>query len=184
MLRSTSRLTYFSLATFATAILLSGCVTPSTTKDAKEAPKDTSVSTGDPELQKYIKLADPICETTRKKMAPNLAAFELHESVSGRARRKTVKVATPETVTKYVKEQLVQLETQQVSLRKLDLPKGESAQQLTDLWTKTDSVLAAVKKDPLSVYKDPFKPVAVALKELGFKECLQANRPVADAAKS
>ncbi len=167
-----------------TGFALTGCVTPSTTKAAKSAPEDTAVSSTDPELQAYIKKADPICETTRKKMAPNLAAFELHESVSGRAKRKTVKVATPKNVTKYVTQQLGQLEQQQTAIRALKLPSGDSAKQLTDLWAQTDTVLTAVKADPLSVYKDPFKPIATSLKALGFKECLQAKRPSADAATS
>jgi hypothetical protein len=156
--------------------VLGGCVTPSVTK-ATETTKPDTASAGDPAFAEYRKKADTICKETRQRMAPNLAAFETHESVAGRARRKTVKVATPVNVGKYVSEQIGQLERQQLEISKLPAPTSDAGKQVQALWAQANTVIAAVKADPQGIYKDPFKPMATSLKDLGFNDCLQSTRP-------
>jgi hypothetical protein len=161
-----------------TAIVAAGCVQPSTPQ--ADAPEDTKpVLTADQAaIAPYVKEADALCATARTKMAANLGAFEVHKSVTGSARRKTIRLAKPDEVSAYIKGQLIHLEEQQVAVRKLELPEGASGEQLDALWTKAEAVMASIKKNPDQVaYDDPFKEVADALGDLGFDQCFQASRP-------
>ncbi len=167
------------------SLVAAGCVTPSTTQADKPEDTKPELTADQAAIAPYVKKADAICETARVTMAANLAAFEVHKSVSGSARRKTLKLAKPNEVAAYVKGQLVHLETQQAAIHKLTLPEGESGKRLQALWTEAESVMKTVKKDPeAAAYDDPFRPVAQSLDKLGFDQCFQGSRPVDEEASS
>jgi hypothetical protein len=153
---------------------LAGCATGSSSAEQSEedlTPQQLAI-------RPYVNETDKICATARTEMAKVLGEFETHESVSGGARRKTVKVAKPEAVTTYVKSQISFLETQQVDIRKVKLPTGAPGKELETLWTKADEIIVKVKKNPqAAIYEDPFQPVAKSLKKLGFSQCFQPKRP-------
>jgi hypothetical protein len=164
-----------AVALIAAALVLGGCVTGSSSSN------DQSSSDLTPEqlaIAPYVNEVDKICERERTAMAKFIGDFETHDSVSGGARRKSVKVAKPEDVETYVKSQMGHLETQQTDIRKVKLPTGEPGKQLEALWKKADAVIVKVKKDPqAAVYEDPFQPVAKELKKLRFSQCFQPQRP-------
>ena len=175
------------VATALLAVITSGCVTPSSSQADKPTGKTaTTVPTltaDQAAIAPYVKQADAICEKARITMAANLGAFEVHKSVSGSARRKTVKLAKPDEVAAYVKGQVVHLETQQRTIRALPLPEGESGKRLDVLWTEAESVMKTVKEKPeAAAYDDPFRPVAQSLGKLGFDQCFQGSRPVEEEA--
>jgi hypothetical protein len=178
MLRRSNRLfpatTTSAFALIAAALVLGGCVTGSSSSD--ESTSDLT-----PEQQAiapYVNQVDKICERERTAMAKFIPDFETHDSVSGGARRKSVKVAKPEDVETYVKSQMGHLETQQIDIRKVKLPTGDPGKQLEAIWKKADAVIVKVKKDPrAAVYEDPFQPVAKELKKLRFSQCFQPQRP-------
>jgi hypothetical protein len=129
-------------------------------------------------VSSYRDAADEVCAQAQEKMAANLGAFEVHNSTSGNVARGVTKVAKPEEVKAYTAGQLVHLEEQQVALRKLKLPTGQSGENLTKLWAEADKVLADVKKNPTeAAYTNPFKDVATALRLGGFEKCFQKERP-------
>ncbi len=161
------------------AVVATGCVTPSTSQAESTPDTKPELTADQAAIAPYVKEADAICETARTTMAANLAAFEVHKSVSGSARRKTVRLAKPNEVAAYVKGQLIHLETQQTAIRKLTLPEGASGKQLDALWTEAESIMKTVKEDPeATAYNDPFRPVAQSLEKLGFNQCFQGSRPV------
>ncbi len=132
-------------------------------------------------LSDYIAKADPICETARVQMARTVATFERHKANTADLRGSKVNIAKPKELAEYVRVNLHFLEEQQVAIKKLKLPTGPYEGQVAELWKRTDGVIASVKKDPTeAAYTDPFRPLAQALRGLGFSSCLQANRPKID----
>jgi hypothetical protein len=132
-------------------------------------------------LSDYIAKVDPVCETARVGMARTVASFERHKANTANLRGSKVNIAKPKELAQYVKVNLHFLEEQQVAIKKVKLPTGPYQAQLTDLWKRTDAVIAAVKKDPAeAAYTDPFRPMAQALRGLGFSSCLQPRRPKTD----
>ncbi len=175
-----SRRLAFSIGALVLAVGASGCVTPSTPQSSEPDDTKPQLTADQAVIAPYVKQADAICEGARVKMAANLAAFEVHKSVTGSAQRKTVKLAKPSEVASYIKGQFVHLEEQQKAIRALDLPAGESGKQIEALWTTAEAVMAKVKKDPeAAAYDDPFHNVAKSLDQLGFKKCFQGKRPAA-----
>jgi hypothetical protein len=151
--------------------LLSGC------SNGDEQPEGLPVI--DPTaVGSYRAEADEICAQAQEKMAANLGAFEVHNSTSGNVARGVTKVAKPEEVKAYVAGQLVHLEQQQVALKTLQLPAGQSGENLKKLWAEADKILAEVKKNPTeAAYTNPFQDVAEALRLGGFSKCFQKERP-------
>lgn len=132
-------------------------------------------------LTEYISRVDPICEQARIKMAASLKSFEQHELTNSSLRGKKVRLAKPKDVTAYITANLRYLEAQQVDIKKQKLPSGPYGPQLTELWKKTDEVIAQLKKDPTeAAFIDPFRPMAKELDTLGFAKCLQSKRPKTD----
>jgi hypothetical protein len=132
-------------------------------------------------LTDYIAKVDPICEKARVKMAASIASFERHKANSSSLRGPKVNIAKPKEVAEYVAANLRYLEEQQVEVKKVKLPTGPYSAQLTDIWKRTDAVIALVKKDASeAAYTDPFRPVAQNLRGLGFTSCLQPRRPKTD----
>lgn len=171
------------VATALLAIVTTGCVTPSSSQADKPTGKTATtlptLTADQAAIAPYVKQADAICEKARITMASNLGAFEVHKSVTGRAKRRTVKLAKPEQVALYVKGQFVHLEDQQKAIHALALPGGDSGKKIEALWTEAEAVMVKVKKDPeAAAYDDPFQDVAKSLKALGFSQCFQGSRPV------
>jgi hypothetical protein len=196
MLRSSNRVFPLAISrTFATgaAVIaitmgLAGCATGSSSDETA----DEDLTPEQLAIRPYVNEVDEICKTERLKMAKLLDKYESHESVSGGTRRKSVRVAKPEDVEGYVgalvpkqaapsvsaDPKLNLLEIQQTKIRKVELPSGAPGKQLDALWTKAESIIVTVKKDPAqAIYDDPFQSVAKSLKSLGFSQCFQPKRP-------
>ena len=173
-----SRRLVFVVGTLVLAVGASGCVTPSTPQATKTVDTKPVLTADQAAIAPYVKEADAICETARTKMAANLAAFEVHKSVTGSAKRKTVKLAKPSEVASYINGQFVHLEEQQKAIRTLDLPAGDGGTKIDGLFTEAEKIMTTVEQDPeAAAYNDPFHDVAKSMKQLGFKQCFQGSRP-------
>ncbi len=165
-----------TLSVLAGALVLAGCATDDSAPIA-----EADLTAEQRAIAPYVIQAEKICARERAIMAKTLSDFETHESVSGSGRRKTVKVAKPEDVAKYAKAYMGRLETQQTDLRKIKLPDGAPGVQIDGLWTKAETIILTVKKDPQkAAYDDPFYAVAKELRTLGFSQCFQPQRPQAE----
>lgn len=127
----------------------------------------------------FITRADEVCRAGKNAMRAELEAHEDRVGFAARSggRYAKVKIASPASVTEYVKAVLPLIEAQVKQLQLIPAPTADRA-LIAQLLRDTRSAVDVARKDPRQVaYDDPFHDLGKRYRSYGFQQCGSSDRP-------